>query len=196
MPILTLNLTNRRFAYDANKESSSRRMIFDAQLDSDNELRVKNRGTLRKGLLHIEENNGGDNLGQIRYHEEVDIELEYDKIKYPQGFDIYTSLPENTFKFILEANLETTAIHLRFETKDLLSLKKGESIGMTSGSLGVDWDVEKENPVKAESINFSVVPHKSVLNATDIVRALAWIFRATVIMVIIGVLILYKLYFH
>jgi hypothetical protein len=49
MPILALNLTNRRFYYEANEESKSRKMLFDAQLDIDDVLR---RGSVDRLSAH------------------------------------------------------------------------------------------------------------------------------------------------
>ncbi|WP_413790919.1 MULTISPECIES: hypothetical protein [unclassified Pseudomonas] len=150
---LRFELTNRRFFHELGPDLSRRKMIFDAFVESSEELRVIEKGFLRKGDVSITTTPREGQIGSIYYvgaWRDSDTDSDY-----PHSFSIETSLPFESFEPVLNVDLDAYQIFLRFSTS---LFGTGLTYDVAPDGSEKCWDTEKSNPVKAEEVVFVIVP--------------------------------------
>lgn len=163
MPHLNFELTNRRFFHEIGAGYSTIKLVFDAIADHRDEINIKGKGTLLKhGSVTITSGELNPKIGSISYH---DAWEDTDTGKnHPHFFEIVMLLPTLSFESILNTNLESSTIYLRFSTK---LFDGGITYGYAPDGSEKEWDVEKENPVNAESISVTVMPREKLDSEID-----------------------------
>lgn len=150
MAILTFELLARRFVYDRGSDYSQRRLLFEAVLSAGDELNVLNKGQLRKG----------DVTFTTKPHERLIATLKYigaweDKdndAKHPHSFSLAAVLSNEAFYPLMSVDLDVNQVYLTLDT-DLFD--SGLTYGYDPNGSEKIWDLEKEDPLKAES--FTIV---------------------------------------
>lgn len=150
MAILSFELIARRFIYNRGADYSQTKLRFDAVLPAGDELNVLNKGLLRKGDVTFVTEPHESLIATLKY---VDAwEDKDDDVTHQHAFSLAAVLGNEAFEPLMSVDLDVNRVYLTFDT-DLFS--SGLTYGYAPDGSEKVWDLEKEDPLKAES--FTVV---------------------------------------
>jgi hypothetical protein len=150
MATLTFELLTRRFIYDRGLDYNQRRLLFDAVLTLREELNVLNKGLLRIGGVTFTTEPHESLIATLKYldaWEDTD-----DEVTHQHSFSLAAVLGDEVFESLMSVDLSVNRAYLAFNT-DLF--RSGLTFGYAPDGSAKVWDLEKEDPLKAES--FTIV---------------------------------------